>query len=111
MVVQLGHAMSKMIKSLNDIEPVKVYLNRVGAEARSLRTAVVRIDHGRYFTEKAVIKFERESGIVSCDHEEQGEESRAALATGVMARSVAFRFCGGRSAPGRLPGPRRRCTS
>lgn len=53
------------ISSLTDIEPIRVYLNRVGAEPRSLKTAVVRETHGSYWTDIAVIRFGKD-GAVAC---------------------------------------------
>lgn len=54
------------VSSLADIDPVREYLNRVNAEPRSLRTAVVRETktHG-YWTDVAVIRFNPD-GSVSC---------------------------------------------
>jgi len=54
------------ISSLTDIAPVREYLNRVGAEPRSLKTAVVRETHGNYWTDLAVIRFGKD-GAVSCN--------------------------------------------
>lgn len=54
------------ISSLTDIAPVREYLNRVGAEPRSLKTAVVRETHGAYWTDVAVIRFGKD-GAVSCN--------------------------------------------
>lgn len=54
------------ISSLSDIAPVREYLNRVGAEPRSLKTAVVRETHGAYWTDVAVIRFGKD-GAISCN--------------------------------------------
>lgn len=45
------------VKTLNDIPSIAKYLARIGAEPRSLRTAVVRENHGAYWRDVAVIKF------------------------------------------------------
>jgi len=54
-----------MIKHLTDLEAVRVYLIRVGAEARSLRTAVVKETKGKYWKDLAVIKFSA-LGDINC---------------------------------------------
>lgn len=54
------------IKSLNDLPVVRAYLDRVGAEPRSLTTAVVREVSGKYWRDLAVIRFKK-SGEVSCN--------------------------------------------
>ncbi|NDB93924.1 MAG: hypothetical protein EB165_04665 [Euryarchaeota archaeon] len=54
-----------MISSLNDIPAVKAYLRRIGAEPRSLRTAVVRERYGSYWQDIAVIKVNKD-GSVTC---------------------------------------------
>lgn len=46
-------------------------MNRVGAEARSLKTAVIREQHGSYWKDLAVIRFSKE-GDVSCSAAEFG---------------------------------------
>ena len=51
------------ISELTDVPAVRDYLNRVGAEPRSLKTAVVRQTHGRYWRDLAVIKFSKEGDI------------------------------------------------
>jgi hypothetical protein len=45
------------IKSIGDIGAVASYLRRIGAEVRSMRTAVVREVHGAYWQDLAVIRF------------------------------------------------------
>ena len=57
-----------MITSLFDIPAIAHYLKRIGAEPRSLRTAVVRENHGNYWKDLAVIKF-TEGGDVSTSDE------------------------------------------
>ena len=53
------------ISSLTDINPVREYLNRVGAEPRSLKTAVVREMNGKYWRDVAIIRF-GQGGEISC---------------------------------------------
>jgi hypothetical protein len=53
------------IKSLDDLKSVRAYLTRVGAEARSLKTAVIREQFGSYWKDLAVIRFNKE-GEVNC---------------------------------------------
>lgn len=53
-----------MISSLNDIDAVKRYLSRIGAEARSLRTAVVRENHGDYWKDVAIIRFSKSGEVL-----------------------------------------------
>lgn len=70
------------ISNLTDIEPVREYLNRVGAEPRSLKTAVVRETRGEYWDDVAVIRF-GQGGEVSCsslEHAPTDGEAAAILA-------------------------------
>lgn len=53
------------IKELTDVPAVRDYLNRVGAEPRSLKTAVVRQTAGKYWRDLAVIKFSK-AGDIEC---------------------------------------------
>ena len=57
------------IKQLTDIPSVRAYLNRVGAEPRSLKTAVIRVEHGAYWKDVAVIRFARNGQVVCTAHE------------------------------------------
>jgi hypothetical protein len=54
-----------MISSLTDLPSVRSYLNRVGAEPRSLKTAVVKESRGKYWRDIAVIRF-KSNGEVDC---------------------------------------------
>lgn len=56
--------MQKSITSLADIPEIAAYLSRVGAEPRSLRLAVVREQHGKYWRDIARISFNPEVGVV-----------------------------------------------
>jgi len=51
--------------SLEDLPQTMAYLNRVGAEPRSLRTAVVKQKSGRYWKDLAVIRFDK-TGEIHC---------------------------------------------
>ncbi|MGV3548979.1 primase-helicase family protein [Rhizobium sp.] len=68
--------MSK-IKSLADIASVFRYLNRIGAEPRSLRTAIVKELAGRYWRDVAVINIAPD-GMVKAPEEYQPTETEAA---------------------------------
>jgi hypothetical protein len=69
-----------MIKTLSDIEPVRLYLMRIGAQPRSLKTAVVRLDHGKYWKDLAVIRFSKEGEItVSNPAFAPSDEEKAAI--------------------------------
>ena len=59
------------IKSLGDLDSVRVYLNRVGAEPRSLKAAVIREMHGSYWKDLAVIRFAKD-GEIKCSVDEFG---------------------------------------
>lgn len=58
------------IKSLTEIDAVRQYLNRVSAEPRGLKSAVVKEPDGQYWTEKATINFNPDGEVVcsSLDH-------------------------------------------
>jgi hypothetical protein len=56
--------MSKQkIKALNDVPAIHTYLTRIGAEARSLRTAVVKEMHGAYWKDLATISFSKDGKV------------------------------------------------
>lgn len=69
------------ISSLTDIPAVRDYLNRVGAEPRSLRTAVVKEHRGKYWTDVAIIRFAA-NGAISCSSMEHGPTELEAAAIG-----------------------------
>lgn len=54
------------IKSLADIKAIHQYLQRIGAEPRSLTAAVVREQSGKYWQDVATIKFTKK-GEVKCN--------------------------------------------
>lgn len=57
----------KMISDLNDLVSVREYLRRINAEPRSLKTAVVKENRGRYWTDTTVIRFD-DTGEVKTDN-------------------------------------------
>lgn len=64
------------IKSLEEIDSVRMYLNRVGAEMRSMRTAVIKEARGNYWKDIALIKFNKD-GTVSCSEAYLPSESES----------------------------------
>lgn len=77
--------MSK-ISSLTDIDPVREYLNRIGAEPRSLKTAVVRETVGSYWNDIAVIKFGADGAISSSSLEYSPTEAEQVAITAAWAK-------------------------
>lgn len=55
------------VKNLTELLAVREYLNRIGAEERSLRTAVVKESAGNYWRDTAYIHFEKD-GTIKCDN-------------------------------------------
>ena len=53
-----------MIKDLNEVEPIRKYLLRIGAEARSLNKAVISTKIGRYWKDTHTIKFTKDGIVV-----------------------------------------------
>ena len=53
------------IRTLDDLKSVRSYLGRVGAEPRSLKTAVIKELYGGYWKDLAVIRFTKD-GEVTC---------------------------------------------
>lgn len=51
------------IKSLLEVPAIAQYLGRIGAEPRSLRSAVVKHTHGAYWTDVATINFTAEGDV------------------------------------------------
>lgn len=54
-----------MISELTDIPSIRDYLNRIGAQPRGLRSAVVKITSGKYWRDVAIIKFGK-TGEIDC---------------------------------------------
>jgi hypothetical protein len=59
------------IKELTDVPSVRDYLNRVGAQPRSLKAAVVKQVSGSYWKDLAIIKFTK-GGDIDCSTLEHG---------------------------------------
>ena len=70
------------IKSLTDIRAVAQYLTRVGAEARSLSTAVVKEQSGKYWRDVARISFSKKGEISCSDLQYAPTELEAAAIAG-----------------------------
>lgn len=75
------------VKSLSEIPSVRDYLNRVGAEPRSMKTAVVREQHGAYWKDLAVIRFTKE-GEISCSSLEHSPTELEQSAIGRAFREI-----------------------
>lgn len=60
-----GNGKKALIGDLADIPAVRDYLNRVGAQVRSMRAAVVTQAHGRYWRDLATIKLDKETGEIA----------------------------------------------
>lgn len=67
-----------MISNLNDVKAIRAYLQRIGAEPRSLRSAVVKEQHGTYWKDVAVITFKTD-GTVNAPAHLMPTENEAAL--------------------------------
>ena len=52
------------ISSLLDVTAIAEYLKRIGAEPRSLKTAVIKEIKGRYWQDTAIIRFDPVAGTV-----------------------------------------------
>lgn len=61
---------SKAISSLTDVDAIRQYLNRIGAQPRGLRSAVVQEREGRYSRDVATIHFGKEGGEVTVKGED-----------------------------------------
>lgn len=68
-----------MISGLNDIAPVREYLKRIGAEPRSLKTAVVRENHGKYWKDIAIIRFHKDGTVDAPTDYEPTEDEQGAI--------------------------------
>jgi hypothetical protein len=70
------------IKTLTDIKAVAQYLSRIGAEPRSLRTAVVREMKGKYWKDIAVITITPDGEVRAGGKWAPTEEEASAIAVG-----------------------------
>lgn len=59
--------MTTNVGSIAEIDSVRDYLNRIGAEVRSVRTAIVREEHGSYWKDLCIITFSTDGDIVCRD--------------------------------------------
>lgn len=55
----------KVLHSPTDIQPVALYLNRIGARVRSFKCAVVEKGEGKYHEEVAVIRFDEAGNVTA----------------------------------------------
>lgn len=62
-----------MISDLSDLPAVRVYLKRIGAEVRSMRTAAIRERVGRYSRDRTVIRLDGQGNVAVAPAE--GENS------------------------------------
>ena len=69
-----------MIKAMTDLPAIAAYLQRIGAEPRSLRVAVVKVAHGSYWTDIATVRIQPD-GTVSAPADYKPTDAEAALIT------------------------------
>ena len=64
----------------NNIPPLKAYIDRIGAHQLNFMTFMIRIKHGNYYEEKAMIKLNRK-GEIKCSSKEYAptEEEEVAI--------------------------------
>lgn len=74
------------VNHITDLDPVKSYLDRIGAEMRSLLVAVVRENKGKYWTDIAKIKFERDGTIHCSSPEHEPTDTERASIIAALAR-------------------------
>lgn len=72
------------LKELTDVNSIRDYLNRVGAEPRSLKTAVVRQQSGHYWRDIAVIRFHKDGSIECSTAEHAPTDAERALIANEM---------------------------
>lgn len=98
-----------MISNMTDIASIAAYLQRIGAEPRSLRTAVVREQHGSYWTDIAVIRIERSGDVLAPEGFEPTETERTIIRQDVLAHEwpVNVKLGSGYELPEELKGLKR----
>lgn len=79
--------MADKIKSLADLKEVTKYLNRIGAEPRSMRTAVVKEKAGAYWRDIAVISVSK-VGEIKCPPAFEPTEQEIALIIAECATAI-----------------------
>lgn len=70
---------AKSIKDISEIPEVAAYLTRIGAEVRSMLTAVVYENVGKYRSDIAVIKFDKKTGEVTAPKGYEPDEVQISL--------------------------------
>lgn len=70
-----------MISSMTDLPSIAAYLQRIGAEPRSLRVAVVKEQQGAYWTDIATIRI-RKDGTIDAPEGHEPTEGEAAMIKG-----------------------------
>lgn len=73
--VPAAHAPKARIGGLEEIDAVRLYMNRVGAEPRSMRSAVVKEQLGTYSRDVAVIKLDKTTGTIEVSRRDGGDAS------------------------------------
>lgn len=69
--------MQKMLSSLDELQAVRDYLNRIGAEVRSLKSAVIKRQVGAYQKDLATVKFADDGTVTAKGHEPTAAEQKA----------------------------------
>lgn len=67
------------IKSLAEIPAFNAYMKRIGAEPRSLRTAVVKESHGSYWQDVAIITLEKDGTVKAPTNYAPTEKEKMAI--------------------------------
>lgn len=75
---------SKVVNCLTDVEALRDYMNRIKAHPRGMTTAVVKVQHGRYWRDLATIRLDKATGEI----EVTGEESEAYAPTDLEAAAI-----------------------
>lgn len=73
-----GSAGQNSVSSLADIPAVRTYLKRIGAEPRSMTTAAKREHVGRYWRDLAVIRLDKNTGAITVQSPDGGNEAEFA---------------------------------
>src|SRR5688572_16692075 len=74
-----------MINSMTDLPSIAAYLSRIGAEARSLRVAVVKEQHGAYWTDIATIRICKDGTVDAPENYMPTETEAIVIKTEVLA--------------------------
>jgi hypothetical protein len=57
------------------IPPLQQYIDRIGAHQLNFRTFMIKVSHGNYYEEKAIIKIGKD-GLIECSHKEYEPTSK-----------------------------------